>query len=380
MKSSIVLGVSLPLALAISSGAARQGPEMSLADFVNQKRVAEHLPGLAVVVVHSEGEPQVLVSGERRLGRGDSITPQDRMHYGSLTKAITGTVVGALVEQGRMTLETTIGESFPELSRTMRAEYKSVTVRQLLGHAGGIQPYTTDKAMAWAYKLQGTPTDQERAFLERVLGEAPRSSAGTKHEYSNAGGAIAGMMAARAGGRSYEQLVDDLVFTPIGGHALFGNPGLDRSPQPWGHVRGHFGKVREVLPTEQEFTVPRVFEAAGDASVSLPDYGRFLQLHLRGLRGQDASLKAATIQALHAAIPPFDPSVTWGMGWGATTIDGVVSHVHAGSAGAYIALATIQPSRDVAFAIVTNVGADGLDLERSLSRLRPEIAAMAAGR
>jgi CubicO group peptidase (beta-lactamase class C family) len=322
MKSAIVLGLSLPLTLAISSGAGPQGTATSLADFVNQERAAEHLPGLAVVVAHSEGQPQVFVSGERRLGKGDPITPQDRMHYGSLTKAVTGTVVGALIDQGRMTLETTIGESFPELTRTMRAEYRGVTVRQLLGHAR-IQPYPPDKALAWAYKLSGTPAEQDRAFLERVLAEAPRFPAGTKHEYSNAGGAIAGMMAERAGARPYEQLVDDLVFTPIGGHALFGNPGLDRSPQPWGHVRGHFGKTREVLPTEQEFTVPRAFEAAGDVSVSLPDYGRFLQLHLRGLRGQDASLKAATIQALHAAIPPLDPSVTWGMGWGATTIDGV---------------------------------------------------------
>jgi hypothetical protein len=79
--------VWLPLVLVASLTTRSQGSAPSLADFVNQERVAEHLPGLAVVIVHSAGEPQVFVSGERRLGKGDSITAQDRMHYGSLTKA-----------------------------------------------------------------------------------------------------------------------------------------------------------------------------------------------------------------------------------------------------------------------------------------------------
>ena len=33
------------------------------------------------------------MSGERRIGKGDPITPADRMHLGSLTKAITATVL-----------------------------------------------------------------------------------------------------------------------------------------------------------------------------------------------------------------------------------------------------------------------------------------------
>ena len=53
------------------------------------------------------------VSGESRIGKGDLITPADRMHLGSLTKAITATLIGALVEKRRMTLETTIGQAFP---------------------------------------------------------------------------------------------------------------------------------------------------------------------------------------------------------------------------------------------------------------------------
>ena len=65
------------------------------------------------------------------------------MHLGSLTKAITATVIGALAEQERMTLDTTIGQAFPELSAKMQPAYRDVSVRQLLTHSGGIPPYRT---------------------------------------------------------------------------------------------------------------------------------------------------------------------------------------------------------------------------------------------
>ena len=70
----------------------RADPSMDLAGFVNSERQAQQLPGLAVVIVRSDGPPRVYVSGERRIGKGDLITPSDRMHLGSLTKAITATV------------------------------------------------------------------------------------------------------------------------------------------------------------------------------------------------------------------------------------------------------------------------------------------------
>jgi CubicO group peptidase (beta-lactamase class C family) len=51
------------------------------------------------------------------------------MHLGSLTKAITATVIAALAEQHRMTLETTIGQTFPELSAKMQPAYGDVNAR-----------------------------------------------------------------------------------------------------------------------------------------------------------------------------------------------------------------------------------------------------------
>ena len=348
-------------------------PSRDLQGFVDEMRSTQRLPGLAVVVVRSDGQPRVYVSGERRIGKGDPITPADRMHLGSLTKAITATVIGALTEQHRMTLETTIGQTFPELSAKMLPGYRDVNVRQLLTHSGGVPPYRTRESLQWMLALKGTATDQRLAFLERVLAEPPRFEPGTRHEYSNAGGAIAGAIAERIGGAPYRQLVQELVFARLGGEAGFGNPGLAATPQPWGHTRTILGTVVEVSPADSVYTTPLAIEPAGDVSLSPQDYGRFLQLHLRGLRGRDDVLKGTTVRDLHRTAPPINPSLGFAMGWSVMPRDGVESHEHVGSYGAYVAYATIQASRDLAVGAFTNLGG-GQELRDAVAKVALQIA------
>lgn len=374
-----VLAPAIVILFAGSAVASWQGrrveePSPNLQSLVHEMRLAQRLPGLAVVIVRSDGQPRVYVSGERRIGKGDPITSTDRMHLGSLTKAVTATVIGALAERQRMTPETTLGQAFPELAAKMQPAYRTVSVRQLLGHASGIPQYRTSESLQPLLWLQGTPTEQRQAFLARVLAEPPRFEPGTRHEYSNAGGALAGAMAERIAGSAYRQLVQELVFAPLGGHAAFGNPGLAATPQPWGHTRTILGTVTEVTPTDIVYTTPPAIEPAGDVSLSPQDYGRFLQLHLRGLRGRDDVLKAETIQDLHRPVAPVNPGSGSAMGWSLMPRDGARSHEHVGSYGAYVAYATIQPSRDVAVGAFTNVGG-GQDLRDAVGRVALTIAA-----
>lgn len=347
-------------------------PGAGLEEFVHAERRAQQLPGLAAVVVRSDGTPRVYVSGERRIGKGDLITTADRMHLGSLTKAITATLIGTLAEKGVMTLETTIGQTFPELSPKMQPAYRQVTVRQLLTHFAGISTYRTNVSLLPMLTLKGTATEQRYEFLQRVLAEPPRFDPGTRSEYSNAGAAIVGAMAERIAGSPYRELVERLVLAPIGARAAFGNPGLAAEPQPWGH-RTILGTIVEVPPAYPLHTTPLAIEPAGDGSPSVPDYGRFLQLHLRGLRGRDGGLKARTIQELHGRSPDKSQRDR-ALAWSVMPRGGVESHENVGSYGAYIAYATIQPTRDVAVGVFTNLGG-GQELRDAVARIALGIAA-----
>jgi CubicO group peptidase (beta-lactamase class C family) len=331
-------------------------PAAGLQEFVDDERRVQQLPWLAVVVVRSGGTPRIYVSGERRIGKGDLIAPADRMHIGSLTKSITATLVGALAEKGLVTLDTTVGQVFPELSSKMDTAYRRVSVRQLLRHSAGLPTYGTNLSLLPLMELKGTPTEQRYAFVQRVLAERPRFEPGSRFEYSNAGAAVVGAMAERIAGSPYGELVQRLVFAPIGAHVAFGNPGLVPEPQPWGH-RKFLSAVVEVAPAAPLYTTPPAIEPSGGASPSLPDSARFLQLYLRGLRGQDDGLRARTIQELQGRNP--DGGQRGGaVAWNVMPRDGVDSHEHFGSSGAYVAYATIQPSRDVAVGVFTNLGGD----------------------
>jgi CubicO group peptidase (beta-lactamase class C family) len=344
-------------------------PDASIVGIINEMRRAERLPGIAVVVARSTGEPWVHVDGERRAGKGDPIAAADHMRLGSLTKGITATMIGALVEQKRMTMETTIGQTFPELSAKMQPGYSKVTVRQLLTHSSGVPTYTSLQLLRILLGLPGTGPEQRSAFVGGVLAQQPRFEAGTRQEYSNAGPSIAGAMAERITGTPYQQLVQDLIFAPLGGHAAFTNPGVETTPQPWGHIRPASGALVEVSPASRAYTVPFAIEPAGGMALTPHDYGRFLQLHLRGLKGRDDVLKAATIQELHKRVA---------MGWSVTQRDGVESHEHSGSYAVYVAFTTLQPGRDLAIGVFTNAGGDQA-LKDAVARLAFQIAARLSG-
>jgi hypothetical protein len=133
------------------------------------------------------------------------------------------------------------------------------------------------------------------------------------------------------------------------------------------------GTVMEVAPADAVYTTPLAIEPTGDASLSPQDYWRFLQLHLRGLRGRDNVLKATTIQDLHRTAAPISPSLGFAMGWSVMPRDGIQSHEHVGSYGAYVAYATIQTSRDLAVGAFTNLGG-GQDLRDAVARVALQIA------
>jgi hypothetical protein len=72
-------------------------------------------------------------------------------------------------------------------------------------------------------------------------------------------------------------------------------------------------------------------------------------------------------------VPPINPFQSFAMGWSVMPRDGVQSHEHVGSYGAYVAYATIQPSRDVAVGVFTNMGG-GQDVRDAVGRFALRIA------
>ncbi|WP_163360625.1 serine hydrolase, partial [Klebsiella aerogenes] len=63
---------------------------------------------------------------------------------GSTTKAMTSALAGRLVERGAIAWSTTLAEALPDLAAGMRADYRRITLEQLLAHRGGLLAFNTD--------------------------------------------------------------------------------------------------------------------------------------------------------------------------------------------------------------------------------------------
>ncbi len=91
--------------------------------------------------------------------------------------AITGMLCGILVDEENRRVVQTLGETFPDLKKSMHPQYQAVTLEQLLTHRGGapgqLEKRETSGASLWT--LQGNPHQRpRRALLVGVTSKPPR--------------------------------------------------------------------------------------------------------------------------------------------------------------------------------------------------------------
>jgi len=303
------------------------------------------VPALAAAIARSDGPIVSAATGVRSRGAPGSIRANSRFHVGSVTKPMTATMLARLVEQGKLSWSTTIGERFPDA----REEYRGVTLADLLAHEGGIPPFTDDAELA-GMTFTGTPAEQRLAFAKAVL-QMPRG----ENRYSNAGFTIAAVMAEEVTGRPWEDLLREHVFEPLGLRtAGFGWPAKRIPSETWGHIEED-GKLVPHDPNG-EYQISPFIAPAGDVHMSMEDLARFLRAHLVALRGTDSIVKTATAKEMHTK------RTRSGLGFGVAKV-GEIEPVstYTGSAGTFLTLIAIAPRHDLVVAVSANAADAGAD-------------------
>lgn len=340
-------------------------------------RDKDHLPAVAALVsINGKIEAEAAL-GVRALGHPDPVTTNDRWHIGSDTKAFTATLIARLVEQGVMRFEDTLAASLPALAKDMTPAYRTVTVAQLLTHTAGLPPLTDDKdlppflaAIATAKDVKG-----QRAAIARTYLTQPQASKPKEFEYSNLGYIIAGAIAEARTGKTWEDLVREQIFAPLGiKNAGFGVPATaGKTDQPWGHTEVA-GKLVALDPANPDGDNPAALGPAGTVNIALRDWLLFAQDHLDGVHGRSKLLKAATYRKLHTPV-----TEKYAFGWGSKLgPDGVpLLLTHSGSNGFWLADVRIMPKHDMIFLTVINAGNEAanvaiVDIGKPLKdRLKP---------
>ena len=303
------------------------------------------LPGLTAAIVKPGSPLRLAATGLRKEGSPQAFTSGDLVHLGSCTKAMTATMIATLVEEGKLAWTSTLAKVFP--NATIHEGYREVTFTQLLTHRAGLPA----NGSWWTLGSEKSTTDQRRELLRQVLIKPPRSKPGSEMFYSNVGYAMASLMAETVTGLSWEDLMRERLFEPLQmSTAGFGAPGaLGKVEQPWGHTR----LLGKLIPNQKD-NAPAL-GPAGTVHCSMADWAKFIELHLRGGRGEKTViLKPESFRQLQTPAG----GETYAKGWVILDRDWAKGKAlyHNGSNTSWMAVAWLAPSQNVAFLAVTNDG------------------------
>lgn len=335
-----------------------------LAELVEQHKV----PALSGVVIQGDTIIMEGVAGLRANGQAEKATIDDLWHLGSCTKAMTATLAAIEVQQGRLSWDTKLFDTFPKLKQLPEDQVKpgwsAVTLSQLCTNSSGVPgDLSADGLWSKLWNTNEPPAEARRMLLAGVLKTEPRFEPGTAFEYANAGFAIAGAMIERVEGVPWESGVQQKLFAPLGiQSAGFGAPGVPGAvTQPWGH-----GSNGTAMEPKKEADNPMAIAPAGCVHMTIQDWSKFVALHLQGDIANPNRvtrlLKAETFDKLHTPVHQ-SYAAGWRVddrGWADGDDEDKKGRVltHAGSNTMWFCVTWIAPERNFSVLVCCNQGGD----------------------
>ena len=263
---------------------------MTHADLDQRVRAAVRgkVPGVALLVVGSEGVRARSAVGLAELATSQSMTAQTAVPWFSMTKIATATTALRLAARGVIDLDAPMAALVPAARALRPASWaERITPRHLLQHSAGL---ANPIPIRWVHPAADPGPDPDRFLADLLTRHAKlRFEPGSRSSYSNLGTLTLGAAIARATGLGFEAVVQQEVLDPVG-MSTTGFSFLPATPAATGyHPRR--SPMRLLLPRwavgspSGKWTALRPFLLDGAAYGGLvgpaEDAGRFLRMHIR---------------------------------------------------------------------------------------------------
>ena len=257
VKSGSAPVAAANLRLASLSTSARRDIDYARLD-ARLKRLAEKptVVGLAVGIVENGRITFLNGYGETLEGSGEPVTPRTVFRWASVSKGVAATLAAKLADQGKLNLNAPIADYHTSL-RLPGGNEQRATLGDVLSHRLGIY------RNAWDDKLEAG--EDPRAIRQSLATLASLCPPHSCWSYQNIAYDTSSEVIARATGKTYQQSVRDLLFSPIGmTSASLTREGLERS-KSW--ARPHSVGRRPLEVSDAYYRVP----AAGGVNSNIKD-------------------------------------------------------------------------------------------------------------
>ena len=311
-------------------------------------RVKYKIPEIAYAIVSVDSINEIQVLGFHKIDskkKGDEAKISDYFHLGSNTKAITGFICAYLVEQNKINWETKFFDLFPKWKKKSNKAFYNITLEDLVSHRARIQPFTSGNEYKNLPQFVGTKSEKRKQFCNYILRNEPVALNDKNFNYSNAGYSIATLMLEKVSSTTWEELVHLVLKEKLKLNYKLGWPNRFEINQPWGHWIEN--DTLKSVPPDTKYDLS-LAEPAGDLSMQLHDYAKFVQLNLIGLAGKDNFLTSKTYDYLHYGKKDYS------MGWGNVKDEKMQISEHAGSDGTFFCYTQIDKIKKKGFIVQIN--------------------------
>ncbi|MDX1646388.1 MAG: serine hydrolase domain-containing protein [Longimicrobiales bacterium] len=265
---------------------------------------------------------------------------------GSISKSFTAVLMMQLVERGLVGLDEPVANHLPAVEGFAASPEGAppITFRMLASHTAGLErePSLEDAAAGSIYLWQ----DKVLASIPTTAFESPP---GTEYSYSNIGFGTLGLALERAAGVSFMELMETLVFGPLGMESstfILDAPDLFRRMSVGYSRRRDTGEVSAERATREHFgrgyKVPN-----GGIYSTVGDLARFAAAMMG-----TTEVQILTDASRREMLTPQAPAEGYGLGFSVEDEGGVTVVGHGGSVAGYNAALAFDPASGLGVALL----------------------------
>lgn len=317
---------------------------------VEEGRQKRGIPGLSLVIVKDDKVIYMKGLGHCDFERKVAVTPDTLFAIGSSTKAFTSMLVAMGADEGKISLDDSPKKFLPYFKLQDPESDAKITVRDLLSHSSGLN--RTD--LAW---ITGVLNREE---VIRVAAQAkPTAKLREKWQYQNVMYSAAGECVAKAENSTWEKLIRERIFKPLGmrGSNLNVADTLSSPDYSKGYNYDEDTKETRQLPMRD---FPQV-AAAGAINSNARDMAQWLRLMLGGGVFEGKRLVSeANFAELFKPQMKVAGNINYGLGWMLREWHGHKVAEHGGNIDGFNAQVALMPDQRLGFVMLTNVSASTL--------------------
>jgi len=357
--SATILAILVVLSLAHAQNGKLSPEKRERIEGAVTKAMTGSAPGVAVAIVEGGEYEWSKGFGMANLENEVPVTSQTLFRLASVSKPITSIAAMQLSERGKLDMEAPIQKYCPAFPQ----KPSTITIRELLGHRGGIRHYRSDNDD----EVNNTKhfEDPISGGIQFFASDPLIALPGTQFHYSTQGFTLVGCAIEGASGEKYVKFVTTNVFQPAGmSHTQWDDRFAIIPHRTSFYSKGKGGVIQNADFLDSSYKIP-----GGGWLSSADDMARFEVAILH-----DQLMKPSTKDAMWTPQkPPADQGSKhrdYALGWGIGEVDGLKSVGHGGGQQGTSTFIMMIPERGKGVVVLMNMdGADASDLASEIMKI-----------